>query len=108
MTEHNIWKQNFKELIKVEKRLENWIRKNNNQVTIAGHTHRPRFPSPKELPYFNDGSCVHPRCITGLEIENNEITLIKWHVITNNEGTMQIQRTVLEGPINISEYFKNV
>ena len=66
--------QNFKELIKVEKRLEDWIKKNNNQMIVTGHTHRPRFPSHNELPHFNDGSCVHPRCITGLEIENNEIT----------------------------------
>jgi len=97
--------QNFKELIKVEKKLENWIRKNNNQLTITGHTHRPRFPQPNELPYFNDGSCVHPRCITGLEIENGEVTLIKWHLITTEEGTMQIKRTVLEGSKKIKEYF---
>ncbi len=96
--------QNFKELIKVESRLENWIRKNNNQMIITGHTHRPRFPSCEELPHFNDGSCVHPRCITGLEIENNEILLIKWHVITNKNGTMQIIRTILEGPEKIAEY----
>ena len=96
--------QNFKELIKVERHLERWIRKNNNQITITGHTHRPRFPKPKELPYFNDGSCVHPRCITGLEIENEQVTLIKWHVITTDEGTMKIVRTVLEGPEAIKDY----
>nr|WP_299032496.1 metallophosphoesterase [uncultured Tenacibaculum sp.] len=96
--------QNFKELIKVERRLENWVKANNNQMIVTGHTHRPRFPSCEELPHFNDGSCVHPRCITGLEIENNEITLIKWHLVTNNNGTMQITRTVLEGPEKIAEY----
>lgn len=96
--------QNFKELIKVESRLEKWIKNNNNQMIVTGHTHRPRFPSPNELPHFNDGSCVHPRCITGLEIENNEITLIKWHVVTNENGTMQIVREILEGPENISQY----
>jgi len=97
--------QNFKELIKVERHIEKWIRKNNNQMLVTGHTHRPRFPQPNELPYFNDGSCVHPRCITGLEIETNEITLIKWHVITTDEGTMQIKRTVLEGAKKLNEYF---
>lgn len=96
--------QNFKELIKVEKRLEDWIKKNNNQMIVTGHTHRPRFPSHNELPHFNDGSCVHPRCITGLEIENNEITLIKWHVLTNKNGIMQISRTILEGPENLDKY----
>ncbi|KAB1160708.1 MULTISPECIES: metallophosphoesterase [Tenacibaculum] len=96
--------KNFKELIKVESRLEEWIQKNNNQMIVTGHTHRPRFPSPNELPHFNDGSCVHPRCITGLEIENQQITLIKWHVVTNEDGTMQISRTILEGPENLSHY----
>lgn len=96
--------QNFKELIRVERHIEKWIRKNNNQVLVTGHTHRPRFPRPNELPYFNTGSCVHPRCITGLEIENNQITLIKWHLVTNENGTMQIVKAILEGPQNISGY----
>ncbi|MDO6811464.1 metallophosphoesterase [Tenacibaculum soleae] len=96
--------QNFKELIKVESRIEKWIKNNNNQMTITGHTHRPRFPSQNELPHFNDGSCVHPRCITGLEIENNKITLIKWHLATNKNGTMQITRTILEGPASVTQY----
>lgn len=96
--------QNFKELIKVEKNLEKWVKKNNNQMIITGHTHRPRFPSPNELPHFNDGSCVHPRCITGLEIENNEITLIKWARVVDDFGTQHIKRTVLEGPENLDHY----
>jgi predicted phosphodiesterase len=69
--------KNFKELIKVERRLKKWILANNNQMVIAGHTHRPRFPEPNELPYFNDGSCVHPRSITGIEIVDLKISLIK-------------------------------
>jgi predicted phosphodiesterase len=96
--------QNYKERIKVEQRLMDWIEKNNNQMMITGHTHRPRFPSPKDIPFFNDGSCVHPRSITGLEIENNEITLIKWHVITQENGTLQIKRAVLEGPESLTNY----
>ncbi len=96
--------QNFRELIKVERHVERWIKNNNNQIVITGHTHRPRFPQPDEIPYFNDGSCVHPRCITGLEIENYEITLIKWHFITQENGTMQIVKSILEGPKNIEEY----
>lgn len=96
--------QNFKELIKVERHLEKWIRKNKNQMLVTGHTHRPRFPDTDELPYFNDGSCVHPRCITGLEIENNEISLVKWYLVTHENGTMQIVKNILEGPENISFY----
>jgi UDP-2,3-diacylglucosamine pyrophosphatase LpxH len=95
--------KNFKELIKVEENLKNWII-DNNQMVIAGHTHRPRFPEPGELPYFNDGSCVHPRAITGIEINNLQISLIKWHTISNANGTLQITKTVLEGPEKLDAY----
>jgi len=96
--------KNFKELLRVERKLKKWILANNNQMVIAGHTHRPRFPNPNELPYFNDGSCVHPRSITGIEIQNLEISLIKWHTISHKDGTLQIVKTVLEGPKDIAEY----
>lgn len=96
--------QNFKELIKVERNIENWIKTNKNQMVVIGHTHRPRFPKPNEVPFFNDGSCVHPRAITGLEISNYQITLIKWHVVAKEDGTLQIIRTVLEGPEDLSHY----
>jgi UDP-2,3-diacylglucosamine pyrophosphatase LpxH len=98
--------KNFKELIKVERRLKKWMLANNNQMVIAGHTHRPRFPEPDELPYFNDGSCVHPRSITGIEIVDLKISLIKWHIISQKNGTLQIVKTVLEGPQNLANYLK--
>jgi len=65
--------KNYKELIRIEKRIKRWILKNKLKITIAGHTHRPRFPEPGQIPFFNDGSCVHPRSITGIEIENGQI-----------------------------------
>jgi UDP-2,3-diacylglucosamine pyrophosphatase LpxH len=98
--------KNFTELIKVERRLKKWILANNNQMVIAGHTHRPRFPEPNELPYFNDGSCVHPRSITGIEIVDMQISLIKWHIISQQNGTLQIVKTILEGPTDIAVYLK--
>ena len=98
--------KNFKELIKVERRLKKWIIANNNQMIIAGHTHRPRFPEINELPYFNDGSCVHPRSITGIEIVDMQISLIKWHIISKKDGTLQIVKTNLEGPSKITDYLK--
>ena len=73
-------------------------------MTITGHTHRPRFPDIGDIPFFNDGSCVHPRTITGLEIENDEISLIKWFIATKKDGTLQIRRRVLEGPKSLSDY----
>lgn len=96
--------KNYTELIKVERRTKKWITENNNLVTIVGHTHRPRFPKPGHIAYFNDGSCVHPRSITGIEIENGEISLIKWQVATKDDGTLQIVRVLLEGPQKLIDY----
>ncbi len=96
--------KNYKELIKVEKRSKKWIAANNNLMTIMGHTHRPRFPEPGDIAFFNDGSCVHPRSITGIEIENGCIALIKWQINTNDDGILQITRIVLEGPTKLSDY----
>ncbi len=96
--------KNYKELIKVERRTKKWISENNNLITIIGHTHRPRFPEPGDIAFFNDGSCVHPRSITGLEIENGQISLIKWQIATKEDGTLQIVRVLLEGPVSLSAY----
>ena len=96
--------KNNKELIKVERRTKYWIRENKNIFTIIGHTHRPRFPEPGDIAFFNDGSCVHPRSITGLEIEKNQISLIKWHIETTEDGTLKIVRKLLEGPQKINDY----
>lgn len=99
--------KNYKELIKVEKRAKKWIAQNHNLLTIFGHTHRPRFPEPGDIAFFNDGSCVHPRSITGLEIENGAISLIKWQISTRDDGTLQIVRVLLEGPRNLEDYRTN-
>lgn len=96
--------KNHSELLKVERRIKKWMEQHQNPITIFGHTHRPRFPLPTEPPLFNDGSCVHPRSITGLEIENGMITLIKWHVVTTEDGYLFIDREILEGPTLLSLY----
>ncbi|MFC5048071.1 metallophosphoesterase family protein [Aquimarina hainanensis] len=96
--------KNYRETIKVERRIKKWIAKNNNQFTVIGHTHRPRFPEKGELALFNDGSCVHPRSITGIEIENGAITLIKWQIATTEDGTLRIIRVPLEGPQKLTDF----
>ncbi len=98
--------KNYLELKKVERRLKKWIRSKNLLLTVVGHTHRPRFPEPGEVPLFNDGSCVHPRSITGIEIENGTIALIKWHIATTDGGTLKVQRVLLEGPQKLADYQK--
>jgi UDP-2,3-diacylglucosamine pyrophosphatase LpxH len=89
--------QNNKKRKKIENWLTDWVQEN-DQMLIAGHTHRPRFPGRNEASYYNDGSCVHPRCITGIEIENDEICLIKWSFEPNEEGALYVKRNLLAGP----------
>lgn len=99
--------KNNRELIKVERRIKKWILRNNLKITVMGHTHRPRFPEPGDIPLFNDGSCVHPRSITGIEIEGGLISLIKWQIATKEDGTLQIVRVLLEGPQKLVDYKQN-
>ncbi len=96
--------KNYKNLISVERKLKSWMVKNNNQMVIAGHTHRPRFPEPDDLPYFNDGSCVHPNSIIGLEIKDLEISLVKWHNSIDESDQTKIVKTILEGPKSLDLY----
>lgn len=94
--------KNYKELIKVERRMKDWILKNDNQPVIFGHTHRPRFPKPMDIPMFNSGSCVHPESIIGIEIENMQISMVKW----SDDDNQKIVKTILEGPIAIAKYWQ--
>lgn len=96
--------KNYRKKNAVEKRLSNWAAKN-RQPLVAGHTHRPMLPAPDEVPYFNSGSCVHPRCITALEIQNLQITLVKWSVQTRSDLTLCVDREILEGPYPLADYF---
>ncbi len=98
--------RNYTELRKIERRLKKWILQNDLLITVVGHTHRPRFPEPGDIPLFNDGSCVHPRSITGIEIENGAISLIKWQISTTEGGTLQVVRVLLEGPQKLIDYQK--
>lgn len=96
--------KNYKKKDNVEKKLSEWVKKEKH-LLIAGHTHRPMFPEVGKTPYFNDGSCVHLRCITAIEIENGCITLVKWNVKTKNDGTMFIGREIIAGPRRLKDYF---
>ena len=90
----------------VEKKLIEWVTRE-NLMLIAGHTHRPMFPEVGEPLYFNDGSSVHPRCITGIEIVDGKITLVKWNVKTKDDGTMFIGREVMAGPRELKDYHQH-
>lgn len=96
--------KNYKKKEAVARKLTEWVLKE-KQILVAGHNHRPSFPEIDEIPYFNDGSCVHPRCITGIEIVEGYIMLIKWCVKARNDGTLFINRDLLAGPRRIEDYF---
>lgn len=96
--------KNYKELVKVERKLQQWIINTNYQMVVCGHTHRPRFPDPGDIPLFNDGSCVHPKSIIGIEICDFQISLVKWHDETQKNNSNKIVKTILEGPVSLDKY----
>lgn len=83
-----------KKKTKVERRLIEWANRN-HQVMIAGHTHRVKFPTETEGYYFNDGSCVRPYSVTGIELENGVLRLVEWSVMTKGDYSMYVGREVL-------------
>lgn len=87
---------------RTEVRLSSWAREN-GQILITGHTHRPRLNQAEPF-YFNTGSCVHPRCITCIEIQNRTLTLCKWAVNTRSDRTLYVAREVLADPVSLSQY----
>jgi UDP-2,3-diacylglucosamine pyrophosphatase LpxH len=101
--------KNFKKRVNLEKEIVEWVNRNLGKVDllIVGHTHRPYLPGEKEPPYCNTGSCVHPRCITGIEIENGEIRLIKWFIDVNaaTGGILFVNRGPLVKPRRLQDFF---
>ena len=95
--------QHFYKRQKVEKALKSWSA-DHKQPMICGHTHKARFPKDGKTPYFNDGSCVHPRWITCIEILNGTIALIRWQIKPNKKGQLVVKRKVLKGPKPISSF----
>ena len=85
-----------------EKRLQKWA-EDEKHILITGHTHRPRISNADSF-YFNTGSCVHPACITCIEIENRTLTLCKWVVNTHADSTMYVAREVIDSPLHLDEY----
>lgn len=86
---------------RTERKLENWA-KSNDTILITGHTHRPLLGS-KESPYFNTGSCVHPRCITCIEIVKKQFFLVKWTIATREDRSLFVSREILAGPVSLDE-----
>ena len=88
---------------RVERNYKKWIKKHKIML-ICGHTHRPKFPKLRELPYFNTGCCIHTRGFNGIEIVNNKIMMVDWSVQTSDNGKLQVVRSVMRGPIRLGAW----
>lgn len=94
--------KNYTHKKKTEEHLTQWAC-DHKQILVTGHTHRPMIGSP-DSPYFNTGSCVHPHCITCIELESRCMTLVKWTTATREDMTLYITREILAGPVCIDDY----
>ncbi|WP_062532131.1 serine/threonine protein phosphatase [Jeotgalibaca dankookensis] len=88
---------------KIEKNYSKWISEN-KMMLICGHTHRFKYPRKNALPYFNTGCCVYPTTITAIELVGEEIQLVRWHVKSDEEGSLNVVRSVMRGPDNVKEF----
>ena len=86
---------------RTEQKLCRWA-KEHHRILITGHTHRPMLGS-REIPCFNTGSCVHPRCITCIELENRCLTLVKWSMLVRPNQTLYVGRESLGTPVCTDE-----
>lgn len=99
--------KNYVNKERADRKLIHWVQKEKH-LLIAGHTHRPMFPETEQTPYFNDGSCIHLRCITAIEISGGNIMLVKWCIETKSDGALFITRKILAGPNKLEDYFSKL
>lgn len=89
--------KNYRVKNKCETRLSHWAEEN-RRILITGHTHRPILPT-EPAHYYNTRSCVHPRCITCIEIERFSMTLVKWCMNARADSTLYVAREIISGPV---------
>jgi predicted phosphodiesterase len=80
----------------VESRLFGWVQPD-GPALLTGHTHVARFPAPGEPAYLNTGCCIVPGQITGLELQEGQLSLVRW------TGERSVEREVLAGPRPIAD-----
>jgi UDP-2,3-diacylglucosamine pyrophosphatase LpxH len=63
----------------VENRIKDWAVAN-HQTIICGHTHHaiPPAPNGSHSHYINTGNCITPGRLSGLELVNDQLTLVQW------------------------------
>lgn len=82
--------KNYKSKEATERQLLSWAQYSGH-ILITGHTHRPVIGD-ESSPYFNCGSCVHPHCVTCLELCCGQITLVKWYMASRENGDLFVER----------------
>lgn len=88
--------------IKIKNEIKKWLEKNPQSAIIMGHTHEPYLAKADDTPYYNTGSCVHPRHITGIEIVNDQISLVRWAISADPESRLYVKREVIGESVPIS------
>ncbi len=88
--------------MKIGENIKKWLDKNPGIAIIMGHTHEPYLAMGNEAPYYNTGSCVHPHHITGIEIINDQIFLVRWGISADKESRLFVKREVIGEPVQIS------
>ena len=91
--------KNYEVKEKCEETLRRWAEESGH-ILITGHTHRPVLPAEPAC-YYNTGSCVHPRCITCIEISRGELTLVKWSMQARMDSLLYVAREVISGPVRL-------
>lgn len=87
--------KNYTSKQRTERKLTKWAEKN-GRTLITGHTHRPMVTAtPASSPYLNTGSCVHPYLITCIEVEQENLTLVKWYMDADSGGSLYVERSTL-------------
>lgn len=90
--------KNYSVKERCETRLQDWAEKH-RRILVTGHTHRPVLADPPAY-YCNTGSCVHPRCITCIEVEHGKLTLVKWMMNARADSVLYVEREVISGPFD--------
>ncbi|MRS11631.1 MAG: serine/threonine protein phosphatase [Actinobacteria bacterium] len=88
---------------RIERSFTEWIAKH-KRALICGHTHRFKYPTGDDLPYFNTGCCVYPTTLTALELANDAIRLVGWRVEPDSDGVLRVERHVLRGPDSVARF----
>ena len=91
--------KNYEVKERCEESLRSWA-ETRRHILVTGHTHRPVLPQEPSF-YYNTGSCVHPRCITCIEIQRGEMTLVKWIMDARADSVLYVAREVISGPVEI-------